>query len=433
MNLRNNKFVQLLSVNLKAIYRQRMVLFFTLLFPLIFIGVFGLSYGGDGSTTRTMDLIVINNDLGIPENTVAFYGNETVSGTFYSEKYLELLGNLVYPDSKDNKSVFSITVINETERDNAMFKLERREIVALLTLPEDFSLGILFSFRTQFSNNSFFSLLTNNWSGYPENSLSVEITVLGDSSTEEFAIAGPIINEFSKMFFQLGNEQQTGVNVNIIGNYQTKGFSTFYYIVPGVIIFGVLQSLTSGASRTMRDVDSKNLERIRLTRVASYTYVSALIVSQTLLVAIQVPIMFVTAMLFGLELSVHVLSGIIVGIILSFATTGIAFLLAGLVRKGDEAEGLANLITVPMAFLSGSFTVMPNPEIISNIGWLGGNSLRLFDFLPSTPAVRILRSLILGQRTLGENWFDLCLLIMLAIIYLGLGLGVYIQKHLRMK
>lgn len=411
-----------------------MVFFFTMLFPLIFIAVFGISYGGDSQTANTIEIMIINNDLGIPENTIAFYGNQTVSGTFYSEKYIELLDDIVYTDSKDNTSVFSITVINETERDDALFKLERREIVALLTLPEDFSLGVLSSFRQLFDNNSYFSLITNNWHGYPDQLLSIEITVLGDSSIQEFSIAGPIISEFSRQFFQLGAEdQQAGVHVDIIGTYQTKGITAFHYVIPGVIIFGVLQSLTSAASRTMRDIDSKALERIRLTTVSAFIYVSALIVSQTLLVALQVPIMFLTARLFGLEFSIHIVNGMLVGIILSFAVTGIAFLLAGFVRKGDEAEGLANLISVPMAFLSGAFTLMPNPIILESIMWLGGNSIRLFDILPSTPAVRILRSLILGQRTLADNWFDLCLLIALALFYLSLGLLVFTKKHLKTK
>ena len=130
-------FLKLVETNLKAIYRQKMAFFFTMIFPLIFIAVFGLSYSGDGVSAQTMDIIVINQDLGIPDGTIAFSGNNVVAGTFYSEMYLELLDGLTYPDSKDNTTLFSITIMDQADIDQALFKLERRDIVALITLPED--------------------------------------------------------------------------------------------------------------------------------------------------------------------------------------------------------------------------------------------------------------------------------------------------------
>ncbi len=434
MKIKDNMFIKLIDTNLKAIYRQKMAFFFTIIFPLIFIAVFGISYSGTANNANTMEIVIINTDTGIPENTIAFYGEQLVSGTFYSEKYVKLLDELIYPDSKDNTTLFSLQVMNHSEYDNAMFKLERRDIVAIVLLPENFSLGVLSSFKEYYHNNTELASATNNWEGYPDVVENLTITVEGDASLQEFAVTGTIIREFSDIFFQLGNtDQQTGVQTNIKGSYATKGFTGFHYIVPGVIIFGVLQSLTSSAGVTMRDVESKTLERIRLTRVPAKIYVLALIVSQAILVSIQVPIMFGTAIVFGIEPTIHVLSGILVGVILSFATTGIAFLLAGLAGGSQDAEGLANLIAVPMTFLSGGFSMMPNPELITNIAWLGGYSFRMFDILPSTPAIRILRSIILGQRTLQDNWFDLGLLAVLSITYLVLGLIIYTRKHFRPK
>ena len=434
MKLKNSMFAKLVETNLKAIYRQKMAFFFTIIFPLIFIAVFGISYSGDGVSAQTMEIIIINQDLGIPEDTVAFFDNAMVSGTFYSEKYIELLDELTYPESKDNTTLFSISKMNQSNVDQALFKLERREIVALITLPEGFTQGILSAFKTTYDNNTELTLVTNDWSGYPEYDEQVSITVKGDSSVQEFAIVGTIISEFTEIFFNFGNQvQESDVETNIIGSYATKGFTGFHYVIPGVIVFGILQSLTSATGVTMRDVESKSLERIRLTRVQPRIYVFSLIFSQALLVSIQVPIMFITSMIFGIEPSIQILSGMLIGIILSFGVTGIAFLLAGLVGGKKDAEGLANLVAVPMSFLSGAFSMMPNPELITNASWLGGNSFRLFDILPSTPAIRILRSIILGQRTLADNWFDLALLAIFSLMFLGIGLTIYIKRHFRAK
>ncbi len=434
MKMKNNMFIKLIETNLKSIYRQKLAFFFTIIFPLIFIAVFGISYAGTGISSEPMEIIIINQDDGVQEDVVAFYEGDVVTGTFYSEKYIELLDNLLYPDSKDNTSLFSITVLNQSELDQALFKLERREIVGLITLPTSFTQGMLSEIKSSFVNITELILATNNWAGYPIDNEPISITVEGDSLVQEFAITSTVIEDFTDVFFDLGNDDQSkAVQTTIIGSFVTKGFTGFHYIIPGVIVFGILQSLTSAAGITMRDVQSKSLERIRLTRVEPRTYVLALIISQSLLVSIQVPIMFGTAMLFGIEPSIHILTSMLVGIILSFGVTGIAFLIAGIVGGSKDAEGLANIVAVPMAFLSGAFSIMPNPVLISNASWLGGNSFRLFDLLPSTPAIRILRSLLLGQRTLGENWFDLVILAVVSFTYLAIGLAIYSRKHFRPK
>jgi ABC-type polysaccharide/polyol phosphate export permease len=84
-----------------------------------------------------------------------------------------------------------------------------------------------------------------------------------------------------------------------------------------------------------------------------------------------------------------------------------------------------------MAFLAGSFFIVPNPEIEWTSKILGGNSLRVLDFLPATPAVRLMRTILLGQQSLQNSWFDLVLLATLSAIYLIIGLLTYSRRHFR--
>ena len=140
--------------------------------------------------------------------------------------------------------------------------------------------------------------------------------------------------------------------------------------------------------------------------------------------------MFITAILFGFPMTWNLLPAFIIAILLSLGVTGIGFIIAGTVKNADAAVGFANIISVPMAFLSSSFFTVPNPVIIHSSKLLKGNELRIFDILPSTPAVRLMRTTLLGGASITQNWYDFTLLSILSTIYLVAGLYFYSKKHL---
>ena len=75
--------------------------------------------------------------------------------------------------------------------------------------------------------------------------------------------------------------------------------------------------------------------------------------------------------------------------------------------------------------------MIPNPIVLEN--FIGENSIKAFDILPSSPAISLLRGTLLYGRSLTENIYDLGLLVILTIAYLSIGLFVYSKKFFRPK
>jgi len=138
---------------------------------------------------------------------------------------------------------------------------------------------------------------------------------------------------------------------------EDESLSSIQYLTPGLLGWAVAMSATFGAALTLVQWrTSKLLRRLRLAPVPTGSLVSARILVSMAVALVQTVIFVgVAVAAFGLRLSGSWWMSVplVVAGTLSFMAIG---LLAGAVSKTSEgASGLANLVVLPMAFLSGSF------------------------------------------------------------------------------
>jgi ABC-2 type transport system permease protein len=153
---------------------------------------------------------------------------------------------------------------------------------------------------------------------------------------------------------------------------EDKSLKPIQYITPGILGYAIAIGATFGASATLVTWRQKKiLRRLRLSPARISSVIGARIVVAVGIALVQMVIFIAVASLpyFGLKLS-HawwmVIPLILAGT-LSFMSIG---LLAGAKAKSMEAaSAISNLITIPMAFLSGSFF-----PIDAAPGWIQGIS-----------------------------------------------------------
>jgi len=406
-----------------------MAFFFVVIFPLIFVGVFGIAWQTSDPQTSTIIIGILNYDEGIPNGIIAFWNNSAVvNGTFYSEEYIRILDSVSYPDS--DVEIFDVEVFNISDAYKAQTAVENRDIAALVTLYENFSLGVLAAFREKFENDTMLSSMTNNWEGYPSCNFSTVVTVNGDRSLQQFSIASSVIEQITHYFFNFG-ENNEAVKIIIQGNLDSKGFTIFDFIFPGLVVYGIFQILGSSTDIAFNDIEMGTLKRIKLCRISPVLYITTLVTSQMIIAIIQIPIFFAAGALFGFPFSLQIFYAFIVAILLALSASGIGLIVAGLVNNATAGRGLASIASTPIAFLSGAFFIVPNPTIIPPSAFLGGNAFRLFDILPTTPAIRMLRSILLYGKSLSDNIYNLVILLLFTVTYLLIGTFLYTKKHFK--
>ncbi|PKP54562.1 MAG: hypothetical protein CVT90_00610 [Candidatus Altiarchaeales archaeon HGW-Altiarchaeales-3] len=123
------KFITLAVKGMKELVRDRKELAMILLFPVVFVLVFGYAFGASDDGNTPHKIVVLNHDKG----TVLMYGSTSEKMNF-GENFTDLTGNLTYENSTVN--LFEIQNATEAEAENLLMK---REIACIIIIPENFS------------------------------------------------------------------------------------------------------------------------------------------------------------------------------------------------------------------------------------------------------------------------------------------------------
>jgi ABC-2 type transport system permease protein len=264
------------------------------------------------------------------------------------------------------------------------------------------------------------------WEGYPDTSYQTEIIIRGDQTLQAFSIASTIIENVVEVFFNLGEITSIGKEYRTEGSIDSKGLTAFDYVLPGLVVFALLNTLGVVANVSLRDVQSGLLDRLRISKITSWEYTGSIIIGQLIVSLCQIPIMFGVGIMFGFPVSTDLILAFAFAIMISLSMSGLGLLIAGVAKNPDAAGSTSAMIATPMAFLASAFFIVPNPTLIN----IGSNTIGIMDLLPPTPAIEALRLVLLGGNSISEVWFQFVLLAILTVFYLFVGIIVYSKKHL---
>ncbi|WP_157520014.1 ABC transporter permease [Herbidospora daliensis] len=130
------------------------------------------------------------------------------------------------------------------------------------------------------------------------------------------------------------------------------------YVTPGLLSWAVAMGAAFGAAATLVTWREKRiLRRLRLAPVSLGSVVGARVGVSVVIALIQTAIFLGVASLpyFGLQLSAYWWMSIPLIIAGTLTFMAIGLVAGGLAKSAEAASGIANLIVLPMAFLSGSF------------------------------------------------------------------------------
>ncbi len=331
-------------INTKRFFRDRLALFFTIGFPLIFLFVFGSLNSGSGSVS--FNVAVINQ-----------------SNTDFSKNFTEQLsGSKIL---KVNKEVTSLDVAKE--------KMSRSELDAAIILPSGF--GDV-ARGTQYPSGEAKVLYTQN-----NQQSAVALTSILD--TQFKAVNAKFVKNVTPLTV-------TSEQIN------ERSLSPFDYTFAGLLGFAIIGMGIFGPVNVFPELKKMGiLRRLSTTPLKVWQYFLATMVGQAFIGLISLAIMFVVAIsVFHLQVVgnwFELIAFLVLGII---TILGIGLALGGWAKNERQVAPLSNIIVFPMMFLSGTFFprfLMPE--------WLQGLSA----FLPLTPIIDGIRLI----ATEGKHLVDI--------------------------
>lgn len=316
------------KINTKRFFRDRMALFFSIGFPLIFLFVFGNLYGNNSSLS--FNVAIINN-----------------SNTEIAKQFV---------DGADSNKVLKINKDIKT-LDEAKEKMSRSELDVAILLPENF--GAVKENQKYPSGQAEIVYTQNN-----QQSAQTLSSIL-DAQFKE--ISSKIINQtvpFSVKMSQL-NE---------------KSLSSFDYAFAGLLGFSIIGIGIFGPINVFPELKKMGiLRRLSTTPLQVWQYFLSSMIGQALIGLISLAVMFIAAiMVFKLNVVGNWLELVLFMTLSIIMILGIGLALGGWAKNERQVAPLSNIITFPMMFLSGTFFprfLMPD--------WLRN----LSEFLPLTPVI----------------------------------------------
>ncbi|HUY24760.1 MAG TPA: ABC transporter permease [Candidatus Saccharimonadales bacterium] len=129
-----------------------------------------------------------------------------------------------------------------------------------------------------------------------------------------------------------------------------------YFLTPGILAYAVLTAGLGAGIRLVGDRERGTLRRIRATPMPVWAFLASSVLAQLVLVAVQIAVLLgVGHLMYGVGLGPSpgpVLLMLLVGS-LCFLAGG--FLIAGFARREQSAVVLMNLVTLPQLFVAGIF------------------------------------------------------------------------------
>ena len=331
-------------INTKRFFRDRLALFFSIGFPLIFLFVFGGLNSGSGDVS--FNVAIINH-----------------SDSSFAQDFVK------------NAEEGKILKINKevTTLDEAKEKMTRSELDAAIVLPADFG-------------------TVKGDAKYPSGEAQIVYTQNNQQSAQALSsILNAQFGAINAKFVQ--NEVPFTVKQEQLNE---RSLSAFDYTFAGLLGFAIIGMGIFGPVNVFPELKKMGiLRRLSTTPLKVWQYFLSTMIGQAVIGLISLAIMFAVAIwIFNLqvvgnwfELGVFIVLGII-------TILGIGLALGGWAKNERQVAPLANIIVFPMMFLSGTF--FPRflmPEWLQNIS----------AFLPLTPVIDGIRLI----ATEGKGLIDI--------------------------
>lgn len=329
-------------IDLKRLFRDKVAIFFIFLFPLIFLIIFGSIFSGDSEVSFKVGLL-------------------NQSDSEFAQEFEKQI--------KDNK-VFEVDK-EITSEDKAREKMNRGQLDATIILPAGFG---------EVQNSK-----------YPAG----QAKVLYDQNNEQ---GGRTLASIMESIF-------TDINDNLVPHDEpftvktestaTKGLTQFDYTFSGILGFTLLSLGIFGPTTVFPRLKQRGvLRRYHTTSLKVWQYFVANVISNAFIGLMALVVMFTAAIaLFDLNMRGNYLILALIVAVGTIMLFGIGLALGGWAKNENQAAPLAQLVTLPMMFLSGVFfPTFLMPELLQKITL----------FIPLTAVVDAVRLTITENASLAD-------------------------------
>lgn len=430
-----SKLLAVARKTLKEFLRNRRNLFLTLGLPMLFVLLFGFAFGGS-ATEETYRVALLDQDSGatwdayhlgarspngtqeVPQATAGVRAAAESSfgaNASFGANVTSVLGNLTY---KDGKAL--VQIVRVASEQEGLDKVRSRDVAALVVVPANFSQSVAASF-VQAQGARFGLVLLA-----PDPAPQAQVRIVGDPSYASFTVASGVVQGVVSSYVEK-LAPQPGAKVGTTSeSVLSSKLEPFDFIVPGLMVYSVLNVAPQCAALLTKEIEEKTLDRIRITRVRSWELLGGVALAQMAIATLEVVLMLAAARFMGFHSVGSLGEGFVLVLLTAVSVVGVGLVIASFAGKTQEAANYGILFSVPAGFLSGSFFPVPSVPLFT----VAGHVVQPYDVLPPTHANRALRDILIYGKGLGDVVPEVVALVVLSALFFALGAWLYARRRL---
>ncbi|MGM0846635.1 MAG: ABC transporter permease [Bacillota bacterium] len=307
---------QLTLAQLRIFARNKQVLFFTLLFPIILMLALGSFVGGGNSFSLTAGMVDLDQTDASNDLKELFYQNEGI----------------------ETEQFDTVKAGKEA--------VENGDIQLLIEISEGYGENLE-------AENPAFSLPVY----YNEKNLT--------TSELGLTVVNGIIDRYSKDLV----DYKPLVTVEKVG-IEALTIRYIDFLVPGIVAMMIMSNNMNGVAGQISAWRERGiLRRMQGTRLKASTFIAAQITARLMLNGTQAMLVVLIAnLIFGIDVAGSWLALIFFIVLGTLAFMSLGFIIAGIAKNPESAGPIAGFVTFPMLFLGGVFFPISNmPDLIQPI------------------------------------------------------------------
>jgi ABC-2 type transport system permease protein len=341
--------------------RNREALFWTFFFPILLMGLLGLVFGRGYNIG--VKIGVVRHDAGMVEGVLV----------------------------KAFQSIDGIEAV-ELPRDQALRELRDGDLSGVLVLPEGLSQG----FADGATKLDFY---------YDQSDAMTAGQVLTIATQVVEGVANGLSGYHPKLTLQ-----PRGI--------AAQGFDYLDFLVPGIVALSLMQTgIFAIGFELVFSKEKGILRRLRATPLPLASYSLSMIVVQLVVSLIQTALILVVGMLvFGVDINGSLWNVAALSIIGGLCFVSLGFALSSLSRDVNSANGLIQVVQMPMMFLSGIFFPMDNAP-----GWIKP----VVKALPLTYLAEGMRDVVVDAHSLWFIRWDIAVLVGSTVVFMAIAVRFF--------
>jgi ABC-2 type transport system permease protein len=199
----------------------------------------------------------------------------------------------------------------------------------------------------------------------------------------------------------------------------------FDAFAPGVMIMAILLLIPQTATLIGRELRTGTIKLYQLSPLKTVELFMGISLAQMVTAVFQVIIMLLMAKLLGFHTEGSLFLAMGICLILSFCSIGQGLLTACIIHNDSDAVNTGSVFSMLQVFLSGAFFPFAAPSLLR----IGGHEMGIFDIIPATHAMMILRQSLVSGAGFSDIALRTGLMTGLSIIYFAMGVIVFNKKY----